>query len=111
MPDSFVPDQTYTFDGTHYWEGEPMPRDVAEQHGLLDDEEGNGESGAEGDGDAPDGTYLPEDFPRRQHLLTDGYETVEQVDDATDEELNAVHMVGESSVDEIRTAVDEILSA
>lgn len=45
---------------------------------------------------------LPEDFPKRKELLAGGYTNIEQIEDASDEDLLAVDGIGSKSVTDIR---------
>lgn len=98
----YIPSQTFTYDGEHYRRGREMPREVAEELGLLN---GGSEEGDE----EPSETPLPESFPKSDSLFYAGYETVEAVDEAPDEALEAINGIGPATREDIREAVDEEL--
>ena len=77
--------QAYTFDGTTY--RREMPREVAEKYEV-------------GGVSSDDASGLPEDFPGRSAL--EGYDSVAEVEDASDEELLSVDGIGESTLEDIR---------
>ena len=45
-------EQSYTFGGTNYRQGDRIPDEVAREHGLLQESEAEGESETEGGADA-----------------------------------------------------------
>lgn len=100
--DPYIPSQTFTYNGRHYRKGREMPREVAEELGLL-----NG--GSEESDEEPSETPLPESFPKSDALFYAGYETVEGVDRAPDEALEAINGIGPATREDIREAVDEVL--
>lgn len=103
--DPYIPDQGYTFDGTNYRPGQPMPREVAREHGLVDDDE-------EDTGGEPSGTLIPDDFPYSDQFRDAGYDTLEAVDEASDETIiDEVDLVGPGRIDDVRAALDEALGS
>jgi len=95
--DTFIPDQSYTFDNEHYRAGRPMPLSVAKEHGLVDDDEDGG-----GD-EAPSGP-LPDNFPKVSLLREAGYITYRDLAGATSDELAAIRGIGEASLEDIAEA-------
>jgi len=110
MADSehLVFDFTYTFDGVTYRSGEPMPREVAEEHGIA--EKGDPVDARKAS-DTDGGFPLPESFPYYEALSEHGYETVEDVSEATDEQLQQVRGIGSTTIETVRETAQEILSA
>lgn len=125
MPDdTYIPDQTFTFDGTHYWEGQPMPMEVAKEHGLVeedtdeDESPSEPESGAEEEAESEEegegspemtGLTLPPNFPKRADLIDAGYETVGAVVEAG-ADLEEIHGIGEATREDIVDAANELIS-
>lgn len=108
--ETYIPDQTYTLGGTNYWSGQPMPREVAEKHGIIDDQSDTSSSDDEGEGEASGD--LPDDFPWREQLIEAGYTTLDQIVHASVEELDEnVANVGESRAENIQEAANELLAA
>ena len=95
--DTFIPDQSYTFDNEHYRAGRPMPLSVAKEHGLVDDDE-------DGGGDEPPSGPLTDDFPKVSLLREAGYDTYEDLAGATSEELASIKGIGDASLEDIAEA-------
>jgi hypothetical protein len=49
-------------------------------------------------------TELPEDFPARELLIAAGYDTLDLVKNASDEDLDAIDGIGPATVEKIREA-------
>ena len=63
----------------------------------------------QGDTGKDDTQPLPDDFPKVDRLTEAGYTTVQDLDEAADEELLKVDRIGEQSLEEIRAAIKELL--
>ena len=50
---------------------------------------------------------LPEDMPYRDALIDDGFDTVEAINNATDEELVAINGIGYKALEKIRSYLAE----
>lgn len=53
-------------------------------------------------------TPLPDDFPEKERLSDSGYNTVEKVQQASDEELLDIKYIGNKTLQEIRETVRDI---
>lgn len=109
MSDTLVPDQTYTYEGTHYRAGREMPHEVAEALGLVESGEQSDEEGQESEEQEESPEYLPQDFPKRDLLVEDGLTTLQGVDEASDDRLDEITGVGPASIEDIRSALDDHL--
>jgi hypothetical protein len=60
------------------------------------------------EGEEEDETDLPSDFPGRSHLVEDGrFTTLDEVDAASDEDLDDVSRIGSSTIEDIRAYLEE----
>lgn len=89
-------DQTYTFGGTNYRAGRPIPEEVARKHGLIGEGRPSQEEGAAGE------SLSFDELPRSEALRAAGYESVEAVAAASDEALLGVDGIGPTTLEEIR---------
>lgn len=52
-------------------------------------------------------TEIPEDFPKREVLIENGYDTMEKIRNATSEDLLEIEGIGEATLNTIGNAVSE----
>lgn len=111
--DVYIPDQTYTYEGKHYRSGRPMPLDVARALGLVDgDSEDRDEPEPEEEHEPESDGDLPEDFPYREELVEAGYDTLDAVLHAAEDELaDEVKNVGGSRAEDVKEAANDALEA
>jgi hypothetical protein len=81
-------------------------RDLHLKRGAIEESEGPQELESKKAGIVGKGKVsadeLPEDFPARDKLIEGGFDTLEKVQDASDEELLEIKGVGEATVTSIR---------